>query len=209
MWKSAVEIIKPKRIHKVCLFSDNKQITYSEIINLWQQNFNFRSFFVALLAECEFSAYFWETPAINKCTIDRPFEFILADSPKLATVSPNPNSFKQYFKSTSEEVATFLNLGNDALLVVPCPRGEITAYPHLAEFVRQAPSSQLHLLWQTVGKAIALHLQEKPIWVSTSGLGVHWLHIRLDSRPKYYTYHPYKNAIVPAKNLDFKISSEF
>jgi len=30
-------------------------------------------------------------------------------------------------------------------------------------------------------------------WLSTSGLGVGWLHVRLDSRPKYYTYEPYKS----------------
>ena len=31
-----------------------------------------------------------------------------------------------------------------------------------------------------------------PIWFSTSGSGVAWLHFRLDSRPKYYTYKPFK-----------------
>ena len=202
-----MEILKSNRIHKVSILCDNQQITYSEVIELWQQDRTFRSFFVSLLAQCEFSAYFWETPPITKFTVHNSFEFILANSPKLATVSPNQNSFQQYFKSVSdsEEVTTFLNLSNDALLVVPCPTGEIAAYTHLAAFVRKAPTSQLHLLWQTVGKAIAQNLQEKPIWVSTSGLGVYWLHVRLDSRPKYYTYHPYKNAIAPANNLDFKI----
>mmetsp|Transcript_9405 Transcript_9405/g.21189 ORF Transcript_9405/g.21189 Transcript_9405/m.21189 type:complete len:541 (+) Transcript_9405:444-2066(+) len=28
-----------------------------------------------------------------------------------------------------------------------------------------------------------------PVWLSTSGMGVPWLHVRLDSSPKYYTYH--------------------
>jgi hypothetical protein len=30
------------------------------------------------------------------------------------------------------------------------------------------------------------------MWVSTSGLGVYWLYIRLDSFPKYYNFQPYK-----------------
>ena len=30
-----------------------------------------------------------------------------------------------------------------------------------------------------------------PVWMSTSGAGVSWLHIRLDSRPKYYQYRPF------------------
>ena len=33
---------------------------------------------------------------------------------------------------------------------------------------------------------------EETTWLSTSGLGVYWLHVRLDSYPKYYTYRPYK-----------------
>lgn len=31
-----------------------------------------------------------------------------------------------------------------------------------------------------------------PVWFSTSGMGVPWLHFRLDHRPKYYTFTPYK-----------------
>ena len=31
-----------------------------------------------------------------------------------------------------------------------------------------------------------------PVWTSTSGLGVYWLHVRLDSRPKYYQHQPFK-----------------
>lgn len=26
------------------------------------------------------------------------------------------------------------------------------------------------------------------VWLSTSGLGVYWLHFRIDARPKYYQY---------------------
>lgn len=38
----------------------------------------------------------------------------------------------------------------------------------------------------------ALGPTDYPIWLSTSGLGVYWLHMRLDRRPKYYTYEPFK-----------------
>jgi hypothetical protein len=29
-------------------------------------------------------------------------------------------------------------------------------------------------------------------WVSTSGLGVPWVHVRLDERPKYFQFGPYR-----------------
>jgi hypothetical protein len=35
-------------------------------------------------------------------------------------------------------------------------------------------------------------LDDRPLWVSTSGLGVSWLHLRFDRRPKYYTHAPYR-----------------
>jgi hypothetical protein len=34
----------------------------------------------------------------------------------------------------------------------------------------------------------------QPIWLSTAGMGVAWLHIRLDERPKYYSHKPYAVA---------------
>ena len=33
----------------------------------------------------------------------------------------------------------------------------------------------------------------QPIWLSTAGMGVPWLHVRLDSRPKYYAFGPYRD----------------
>jgi hypothetical protein len=32
-------------------------------------------------------------------------------------------------------------------------------------------------------------------WISTSGLGVPWVHVRLDSYPKYYQYRPYAQGV--------------
>ncbi len=33
-----------------------------------------------------------------------------------------------------------------------------------------------------------------PVWLSTAGAGVSWLHVRLDDRPKYYGHGPYRTA---------------
>ena len=34
-----------------------------------------------------------------------------------------------------------------------------------------------------------------PVWLSTAGAGVSWLHVRLGDRPKYYGHAPYRQAI--------------
>ena len=95
-------------------------------------------------------------------------------------------------------VATFPNLGNDAILVAPCATTGLD-FAHFASFIRRAPSEQAHALLAAVGAAVEKRLAEKrasgsPLWVSTSGAGVSWLHVRLDDRPKYYTFAPYRSA---------------
>jgi hypothetical protein len=39
---------------------------------------------------------------------------------------------------------------------------------------------------------MAERIGEAPVWLSTAGMGVAWLHVRLDSRPTYYGHRPYK-----------------
>jgi hypothetical protein len=65
-------------------------------------------------------------------------------------------------------------------------------YGHLAAFVRGAPAEQREALWRTVGDALSRRLGAKPVWLSTAGAGVSWLHVRLDDRPKYYGHAPYR-----------------
>lgn len=194
MWQFQVETLESKRIQKFSLFADRQQLTYAEVIGLWQKNTSFNSFFNSLLADSPFSTYFWETPFITLSTINQKFEFVLVDNPRLQQANPNPHPFKKHFdtNSNNQQVITFTNLGKDAILVVPRPCLENSVYTHIANFVRQAPSFQQITLWQIVGKVLQQNLNEKPIWVSTSGLGVYWLHIRLDSYPKYYSFQPYK-----------------
>jgi hypothetical protein len=204
MWKSHIESLDSdtcyrtafsrQRIQQVSISADGKQISYAEAIDLWQHGETFRTFFNSLLADAPFPAFFWETPAVNQLTVKRPFEFVLVDSPQLAKVGSNSSAFASHFAAASDgkAVVTFPNLRQDALLVVPCPQGPPSAYSHLAAFVRQAPESQQHCLWQTVGLTLQQQLQQQPIWLSTSGLGVYWLHVRLDSYTKYYSFQPYR-----------------
>jgi hypothetical protein len=118
----------------------------------------------------------------------------LLDSPGLAR-TPDAAAFAEHFRGEVEGgVVEFPNLGKDAFMVVPCPLGPPSAYGHLAAFVREAPEAQQHALWNLVGAAMQRRLGTKPVWLSTAGAGVSWLHMRLDDRPKYYGYAPYRQA---------------
>jgi len=109
---------------------------------------------------------------------------------------PDRDAFAEQFRAAgaASEVAVFANLGGDARLIAPCPRGEPRAYPHLAAFARHAPAAQQHALWARVGSELAAMIGTRPLWLSTSGLGVPWLHVRIDRSPKYYTHAPYRDA---------------
>ena len=184
--------------------AEGKTLTYQEVIDKWQTDEEFTLYFNQILADAPFSAFFWETPGIQKSTsknrentVERPFEFVITDSPILERAKSDKEPFEAFFDSkTNREVVAFDNLGGDALLVVPCPIGFETNYTHIANFVRDASPTQITAVWKQVGKSIVERLEngnnENPIWISTCGFGVYWLHIRLDSRPKYYRYEPYK-----------------
>ena len=156
-------------------------------------NETFRAALLAELARSPFAAYFWETPPITVRTSDRPFEYVLVDAPGFASAAPEEGAFHEHFSKDADGdgVVTFPNLGGDATLVVPCPVGPRSSYAHLAAFVRQAGDRQRQALFAALGASVLSHLSERPLWVSTAGTGVYWLHLRLDSRPKYYRHAPY------------------
>ncbi|HUE13124.1 MAG TPA: hypothetical protein VMR25_03065 [Planctomycetaceae bacterium] len=170
---------------------NSQPTTFDDVVGAWQADESFREWFNSLLADVPFTAFRWETPSVTTATIKRPFEFVIMDAPGLARRS-NPEAFAKHFAGAKAAVMAFANLGGDAIMVVPCPIADPSAYGHLAAFVRLAPRSQRHSLWQLVGETMARRLGPKPVWLSTAGAGVSWLHVRLDDRPKYYGFGPYR-----------------
>lgn len=190
MWTSRIESLSNGRLLRVIIDYGSAPVSYAEVLQRWQQDADFRTMFLALLADAPFSAFRWETPPITAETVNRPFEFVLLDSPGLAS-NPDQHAFEEHF-GAAVEVVEFSNLGKDAILIVPCPHDPLSAYGHLAAFVRQAPETQKHALWALVGAAMQRRLGTKPVWLSTAGAGVSWLHVRLDDRPKYYGFSLYR-----------------
>ncbi len=160
----------------------------------WQADAEFRSLFNALLADAPYAAFRWETPPVTADGTARPFEFVALDSPNLAR-RPDPAAFAEHWPAAENGIATVPNLGGDATLVIPMPLAEPSAYGHLAAFVRLAPEPQRDALWRAVGEAMAWRVGAAPVWLSSAGAGVPWLHVRLDDRPKYYGHDPYRRRV--------------
>ncbi len=194
MWRSRIEELSGRRGRRVVLLDRERVLRYEEVLRLLRLDAAFRDHFIELLAAAPYAAYYWETPPIDRGCAGRPFEQVLIDAPPLAGAGAESGPFEQHFARATdpEGIAVFPNLGADATLVAPAPRAPEAAYPHLASFSRGAPAAQQHALWGTVGETVERSLSDHLLWLSTAGGGVYWLHIRLDSYPKYYSHTPYR-----------------
>ncbi len=196
MWDARIDTLDGGRVRRMRIERDGKPVSYAEVLELWRGDDSFPALFNRLLADAPYRAYLWETPPITRSTATRDFEFVLVESPALAGMTPDPEAFADPFEAagTGADVAAFTNLGGDAFLVTPRPRTPDDTYPHLAAFVRTAPTAQRQAFWRAVGTAVSDRLSDRPLWLSTNGLGVAWLHVRLDSRPKYYAFEAYRRG---------------
>lgn len=187
-----VEVPSGKRIQ---VFQKHLRLSFRQLFTLLENDSDFRRWYSQILAECAFDAFYWEHPPLSLETFDSDAEFVLLSAPSLAGIRPEPRPFESQFASQPDtDILVFPNLGGDALLIVPRPVGPLAAYPHLAAFLRYGPEEQVHALWQFAASAVRDNLSSTPQWLSTAGLGVAWLHLRLDTRPKYYRFAPYKAA---------------
>ncbi len=200
MWRALSTEVEPAKVMRFTIRRDQDALSCAAAIEGWRDDASFRAFFSDTLAAAPYSAYFWETRPFTRATLGAEFEFILADSPTLAGVEADPGPFARALRCRAgpQTVAAFSNLGGDAYLVAPGALAAPEHYAHLAAFVRGAPPHQRQALWSTVGRSVAERVGSAPLWVSTSGLGVYWLHIRLDTTPKYYTYEPYRRWSRPS-----------
>ena len=168
-----------------------------------------------VIASSPFDSVLFETPGCNWInSAMKPFEFVLVNEPRLkafAEINPDRHAFEEYFASPLcsssgndggsdpiTAVCAFPNLGKDATLISPLPQSGINeaSYSHLASFLRNAPQEQITQFWKLSAKSYIEELKHKHerinehvgTWFSTNGMGVAWLHLRIDSAPKYYSY---------------------
>lgn len=185
--------------HKFVLTGQSSRaLSFDEVIKLWcdeaEQGEKFRDQTTRALADSPFTAFKWETPVVDTNRVARDFEFVLINTPGLDR-KENPSAFGQHFKDAPTDSLTlrFPNLGRNAVMVVPTPSTQLGVnHCHLASYLRTANPTQVDDFWFHIGQAMRERVSEKPVWLSTAGGGVAWLHGRLDDRPKYYGYEPFK-----------------
>lgn len=173
------------------LQQDGEDLNYAQFIDALIADDSFREFLSKLLAESPYRALRWECRPVTAASVTQPFEFVVLNAPDLDRPADRTTFADLFERMPPSGVGRFPNLGHDAIMIVPGP-GDNAAYSHLAAFLRHAPEMQQHALWAEVGSAAQSRIGSAPMWLSTAGGGVAWLHVRLDDRPKYYAHMPYR-----------------
>jgi hypothetical protein len=191
-FEASAESQNSGNILKYRIYSNGHFLSFSDVFHLWERDLDFVDFYISIFKQSGYYAFNWETPAITIVSIRGQFEFVIHNLPK-ASGRPDRETFAGYFdtETAPDGIVSFKNIGGDALLIVPSPYREAADYSGMAEFLREAPISQQRGLWRELGRHTRARLSDRPIWLSVAGGGVQWLHVRLDSSPKYYRYGPY------------------
>ncbi len=179
------------------LHHDKRAVTRKEAVQALSHESQFRNQLTEVLRSIPFSAFFWECAPFSEQNENLEFEFVVIDASSQFKGKADSGNFKEHFKNLSkdEKVTSFYNLSKDARLIVPTPiEKNQSIYYHLKNFLLDAAHEQVEAFWEKTGQELETELTKgRTIWLSTHGLGVPWLHIRLDTSPKYYEYKLYKN----------------
>jgi hypothetical protein len=193
MWNAERRRVENGAGEILSIAEDAKVLTVAEAIARWRDDAAFRDFFIAALAASDDAAFFWEMPPLEADTLSDPFACALIRGDALARMRASDRDFAEHLAEV-DAIAVFPNLGGDALLIAPKRIGDADCYGHFAAFLRGAPREQQHALLRCLSLEIERRLAtaRDRFWVSTSGLGVPWVHVRLDERPKYFQFGPYR-----------------
>jgi hypothetical protein len=179
---------------RIRISDGDRLLTVESVLDALQKEPRVGSWFGASLAALPWRAFYWECPPLTPASLSDPFECVALEAPSLIGPAAEPDAFRAYLDATPPEslVAVFPNLSGDAILVAPTEGDGRRGYPHLGLFLRAAPSRQIAAFFSALASQGLRSCREGPAWVSTAGDGVPWLHGRVDRRPKYYRYAPYR-----------------
>jgi hypothetical protein len=149
--------------------------------------------------------FFYQTSPITR-DMDTEYEEKFIESNRLEKITQDYDPFAEHFiKLKNKYVTSFANLSKKSILVVPVPlcdnkeSNKIFNYTTIKDFIDNGPKNQQIVFWKYVVKLVKQLLKiVDTVYINTHGLGVYYLHVRLDLTPKYYYS---KKLINPKYNL--------
>jgi len=178
------------------LKNGNKNLSFKEVFELWINDIAFTNFYTKVITKLNYEAFYWEHPAINKAFLEKKYECVLQRSKPLEHLKINEKAFEKHITKKNALVTDFMNLGKNARLIVPTKATTQEIYNHLGKFIRHAERKQVLEIFKRIGqKMLEESKKDEFVWLNTAGLGVIWLHIRIDAKPKYYKTKTYRNPL--------------
>lgn len=184
---------------KIVITQNGLKLTWKEVgAGLRREPPALRNLLSLVLRQMPFESLKWECVPLSRASMGcQPFECVVFDYPGLLAKEADPTDFAEHlaFVQGQEVAVDFPNINGSCSLVSPAQATKewTGVYGHLASFLRGAPSAQVDAQWRQLGEAIHQRLlhSSTSLWVSTAGGAVPWLHMRVDSAPKYYQHTAY------------------
>lgn len=205
---------EPTGVLEIHGHSDGSVVTWGGFLSLLgaadERGRRFREWYTGRLLAADVSSrggFFWECSPVARAMLDsQRFSFVLKAAPMLEIAAADPEPFSKHLQRArdGQHAIGFSNLSRDAMLVIPTQQQQAANYTHLFSFLRTASHAQIDGFWKQVAATSLEFLAARPspvadpMWLSTSGLGVSWLHVRCSSVPKYYSYKPFTKYQSPA-----------
>lgn len=169
-------------------------LTFGQVLEMMQDfPLRFNALLRKSVKKTKFDAVFWECKPITKSTISKPFECVFLNAERNFTgKTKNHLTFREV--CGNKVVCATPNRGGNGstMLVIPECRPEHD-FGHLANFVKSMEPDIQAPFWTLVAEQVRTKLDDKKkVFISTSGLAVNWLHVRIEIVPKYYNFACYK-----------------
>jgi hypothetical protein len=194
----------PLSFVQVQLRKDMELLTYGEVLTLLASSGAdgkaLRSFFAKVLAgEDKLIPFSQDTLS------SRVFEFVSIEAPEMGVKQTDGEAFddKLHQHKGTHDVVQFMTPSKppkETALLAPAlaPGTPLSVYRSIGSFFLGAPAEQVDNILRKLGVEIHERMRvrgdvSKPLWVSTAGYDVAWLHLRLDDFPKYYRCKEYKD----------------
>lgn len=148
---------------------------------------NFRNEIINIFIDSQFTDVFWEFPQYSANTSNNLAEFMLIESFPFGQA--DSSSFAEHLKNKEDnQVVIFKNLSGDTkLIAINSHNTGNQTFCHIMEFMKKTSYENKHNLLIKIGKEMIIYTNStKPVYLSTHGHGVPWLHVRICSKPKYY-----------------------
>jgi len=134
---------------------------------------------------------FLEFPRLSEETAHLPASFVLIPSERFSSAEGSPVIFEKHFNSDQNGSCVYFSSEHgDGTLVSPRPSAvDASAARHISAFMLNAPVDiKVELFSKVASLVIESYEDKEDVYVSTAGLAVPWLHVRIFTTPKYYNW---------------------